>query len=477
MTAYPVRVEGHLTTPLSRWLWLVKWILAIPHYVILAFLWVTFAVLTVFAFFAILFTGRYPRAVFDFNVGVLRWSWRVAFYTYSALGTDRYPPFTLEDVPDYPARFQVEYPERLSQGLVLVKWWLLAIPHYAVVAFFVGWGGYSWWNWYSWGWIHALGLIGVLVLIAAVVLLFTDKYPGAIFDFVLGMNRWVLRVAAYATLMTDRYPPFRMDTGGTDPEGPAGAEPPVSTPSESPAGAAGVPTPSVGRIVAAVVGALLILGSATMGAIGGAALWTESHRDADGFVNTGTAQFDTNTYAIRFDTGNISASRSMSSGEPTEVRVRAESEVPVFVGIGPASEVSAYLSGVAHAQVQDLGDDGYGGDYDRYRYREGYQIVPGDQAPQPPASQGFWVASASGSGEQSLTWNVQPGQWSVVVLNADGSRVVDADLSAGAKVPGLIGLGIGLLLGALVAVIVGALLIFWGLRPRPTHTPGPPTGT
>jgi hypothetical protein len=215
--AHPVRLDARLDEPLSRWLWLVKWFLAIPHLVVLAVLWVAFAVLTVVAWFAILVTGRYPRSIFDFNVGVMRWTWRVHYYAFT-LGTDRYPPFSLDHDADYPADLAVRYPERLSRGLVLVKSWLLAIPHWIIVGIFAG-GGASW----AWGRdaeasrVASTGLIGILVLIAAVILLFRGRYPTTIYDFVLGMNRWVWRVVTYAALMRDEYPPFRLDNGGMDP--------------------------------------------------------------------------------------------------------------------------------------------------------------------------------------------------------------------------------------------------------------------
>jgi len=196
---YPISVKGELTVPPARGWWLIKWLLAIPHYIILAFLWIAFIVVCIIAFFAILFTAKYPRGLFDFNAGVLRWTWRVGFYSYQTLGTDKYPPFTLKSV-DYPADLEITYPERLSRGLVLIKWWLLAIPHYIIVAIFQGGGGGR----------GGGGLVFILAIFAAVVLLFTGKYYGDIFKLVVGLNRWSYRVAAYAALMTDKYPPFRL---------------------------------------------------------------------------------------------------------------------------------------------------------------------------------------------------------------------------------------------------------------------------
>ena len=194
-TGYPLVLKGELTEPLSRWLWLVKWFILIPHVIVLFFLWLSAFIMWIISFFAILFTGKYPRPPFDFIVGVLRWTWRVNFYGYGALGTDKYPPFSFE-AGGYPADLEVVYPEKLSRGLVLVKWWLLAIPHYIIVGIFQR--------------AFYIGLVFILAIFGAIGLLFTGKYPKGIYDLVIGMNRWTFRVAGYAALTTDRYPPFRL---------------------------------------------------------------------------------------------------------------------------------------------------------------------------------------------------------------------------------------------------------------------------
>jgi len=254
----PVRVDARLDAPLSRWLWLVKWVLVIPHLVVLTFLWIAFAVVTVVALVAILVSGRYPQTIFDFTLGVLRWSWRVSYYTTGAFGTDRYPPFSLGAEPDYPATLDIAYPEHLSRGLVLVKWWLLAIPHYLVLGFLLGGGGYLATR--NGGGLGG-GLIGLLVLFAVVILLFTGRYPRGLFDLVLGLDRWVLRVAAYVALMTDTYPPFRLDLGGTDPAALLVGDPvPDQVPAPVAPTAPQRPRWTAGRVVSLVIGSVLVLG-------------------------------------------------------------------------------------------------------------------------------------------------------------------------------------------------------------------------
>ena len=230
---HPVRLEAHLDQPLSRGLWLIKWALVIPHLLVLMVLWACFVVLTVVAGVAILVRGRYPQRILAFNVGVMRWTWRVSHYAYGTLGTDRYPPFSLAPDPTYPASLEVADPGRLSRGKVLVKWWLLVLPHYLVVGLFTGGalsrtvqvgpdGGQV---------VLGGGLIGVLVLIAGVTLLVRGRHPQGLFDLLVGLHRWVYRVIAYAALMTDTYPPFRLDAGGEEPS-PHPTPPTTPTPDE-----------------------------------------------------------------------------------------------------------------------------------------------------------------------------------------------------------------------------------------------------
>ena len=189
----PVRVRGDLDAP-SRWLWLFKWcVLAVPHYPILILLYLAYPLATVLAGLTILFTGRYPRPLFDFNVGVLRWSWRVMNYRFPMNSTDKYPPFALASRPDYPGDLEVDYPERLTNWAVLVKW-LLAIPQILIC------------------WAME-PLLQLLCVIAPFWLLFTGTIPRGMSGILLGIVRWRYRVAVYVSLMRDEYPPFRMDLG------------------------------------------------------------------------------------------------------------------------------------------------------------------------------------------------------------------------------------------------------------------------
>jgi hypothetical protein len=442
---YPVHLDARLEPRLSRWLWLVKWFLLIPHAIVLFFLWTAFCLTTIVAFFSILFAQRYPRALFDFNVGVLRWTWRVMYYAYGALGTDQYPPFTLTEVSDYPAHLEIDYPERLSRGLVLVKWWLLAIPHYLIIGIFMG-GSYVAWQSGDTR-VGSAGLISILVLVAAVILAFTGRYPQSLFDLVLGLNRWVLRVAAYAGLMTDQYPPFRLDVGGSE----EGGRPSTLTVSPDTASrtAARPSGWNAGRIIAMVAGAILVLSSFGALAAGITGIvFDRTQRDADGYLHTGPETFDTSGYALtsegmdmRFDEPGLRFARAFLG--KARVRVTPADDAKIFAGVAPTADADRYLGGVERARVSGMVRD------------RDYRTVPGGAPGSAPTKQTFWTSEVTGAGTQTLRVPIRSGDWTLVVMNANGSRGVGVRADFGVTAPNLAWI-------ALAALIVGAVLLAAG---------------
>lgn len=463
--AYPVHVRGDPAPSVARWLWLVKWLLLVPHLLALVLLWIVFAVLTLVAFFAILITGRYPRALFDVNVGILRWSWRVTYYGYGVLATDRYPPFTFADVADYPAHLDVDYPDHLSRSLVLVKWWLLALPHYVIVGVLVG--GGSWWAnrhdalgriaWSS-------GLVGILVLVAAVVLMFTGRYPQPLYALIVGLQRWVLRVVAYAALMTDAYPPFRLDQGPDDPGSPG-----VGTASEGPRPPTeeGRETPRVagwtaGRVTGVLLGSLVAVVSVLL-LIGGFAMTVADTalRDSAGYVTTTERPTNSSGYAVALTSVVIDAPPGASALPQRvlgQIRLRVTPSargIPVFVGIASSAAVDRYLGGVARTVTQAQS----GSNVD----------LPGSAPTAAPTRLAIWDASASGTGTQELRWVPRAGDWAVVVMNADGTAGVAATASVGATLPWLGRTGTALLVGGLVLLAGGVTLVTLAIRRATAH--------
>jgi hypothetical protein len=364
-------------------------------------------------------------------------------------------------------------PGHLSRGLVLVKW-LLALPHYLVIGFFVGGGTYAVWRFGEWtsaagNWSTAAGgLIGLLVLIAGIALLFTGRYPRGVFDLVLGMHRWVLRVVAYAALMTDAYPPFRLDTGGTDtaalavaPTGPdtaggtslgGGTELDRTAEPGKPSSGHGPWTPA--RIVSVVVGSLLVASAVGMAAGATALLVADrAGREADGFIGTPAQRFTSTGYALELDAVDLRTGAGTEDVDPGtflgDVRVRASADgEPVFVGIGPADAVSGYLGDVDRSVLGDPAADG-----------RSPRHLPGGAPAAAPGTQPFWVASSGGPGIQQVTWTATTGRWAVVVMNADGSRPVVAEVSGAVTAPALAVVWIGLFVATGVTFVVGAVLV------------------
>jgi len=479
VTGYPVHVRARPDAP-SRWLWLVKWLLLIPHYLVLAVLWVAFVVLTVIGYLAVLVAGRYPRGIFDFNVGVLRWSWRVGYYGYQVLGTDRYPPFTLAPDPDYPADLHVEYPGRIPRWQPLLAW-LFALPHALLLGALTGTGAAVYRNG-DWVSRSGLSLAGAAVLIAGIVLAATGRYPRGLYDLLTGIARWELRVVAYVALLTRRYPPMRLDQGGTDPVDPD-APPPPGTGTVAPwiaatAPPAPPPPPRPGaaataaRVAALVVGVLLLLTGLAGGVGGGVLLAVDSARDADGYATTGTLTLATATAAVTSTDLTVSGTGQwrVRWGDIGRVRITAASDrdAPLFLGVGPADEVDRWLSGTARDELtRAWGASGA----PTYR-RTGGTVRPVGA----PIDQTFWLSQASGTGTIRLDWDAlaADGRYVLVLANADGSLSVSATSRIGAKVPALVPVGGGLLATAGVLILIAFALIYLGASGLGRHHGGPP---
>jgi hypothetical protein len=218
--------------------------------------------------------------------------------------------------------------------------------------------------------------------------------------------------------------------------------------------------PRVAAIIASGLIALLSLGFL---AAGGVLLWGDSKKDADGYISSRTERFTTETSALATENLDLDLDGAASLVDDDvygKVRLRAESTggKPVFVGIARTSDVDDYLRGTAHELVTDVDYSPFHADYRRQ---------DGDRAPAAPGGRRFWAASAQGEGKQALTWDVKDGDWSVVVMNADGSPGVHAGVSAGARLGFLGDAGrISITTGVVLLVIAGGLM-YIGVRPRP----------
>jgi hypothetical protein len=219
----------------------------------------------------------------------------------------------------------------------------------------------------------------------------------------------------------------------------------------------------IASIVVAGVAGLLAIGFIAAGAL---LLWGDSKKDDHGYLSTGQDRYAASTYALASDNLDVDldgAGWIMDRDDLGNVRLAVESRAgkPVFVGIARTSDVSDYLSGTSYTSVTDV-------DYSPFHASYRDHDHSGDRRPALPADQGFWAASAHGSGTQTVAWDLEDGDWSIVVMNADGSRGIDTDISAGAKVPFLGTLGWVSLGGAMVLLIIAGTLLYLGLRtPRP----------
>jgi hypothetical protein len=217
-----------------------------------------------------------------------------------------------------------------------------------------------------------------------------------------------------------------------------------------------------GRLVAVIAGALIATLAVPVVAAGAALHWLDSKKNNDGYYMTGSERFETSTYAL------ASSDFDMDAGIPFDygnmrLKVRSDDGGPVFVGVARTRDVDAYLGASAHATLTDLEVDPFSAEY---------RTTGGDAKPAAPGTQPFWVASAEGAGTQTLTWDIDNGSWTTVVMNADGSPGVKTDVAAGADVPILSDIAWGVTIFGLLMFGGGGALLAGGLiSPRRPQTP------
>ena len=220
---------------------------------------------------------------------------------------------------------------------------------------------------------------------------------------------------------------------------------------------------SSGARIAAFVGAGVVgLLAVVVLAAGGVALWANGEKDDSGYLTTKSQRFATSTYALATDDLDVDSHGTgwlIDTDRYGKVRVKVEPGAgeSLFVGIARSDDVARYLSGTAYAELTDVSTDPFSAQYRPHA---------GNEPSTSPAQQRFWTASAQGSGPQTLTWDVEQGSWSVVAMNADGSRKVDVHASVGANVPILSTIAwVALGVGALLLLAAGGL-VFLGARRR-----------
>ena len=428
-------------------------------------------VLTLVAYLAVLFTGRYPHAIATYNLGVLRWGWRVNYYGYQALGTDHYPPFTLADVPDYPARLTLDEMPRPRRWQPLVAWFL-ALPHMLILGALTGAAVWPFADTTNGRATASLGVVTLGILITGIALLITGRYPRGLFDLLVGIARWNLRVASYLTLLTPRYPPFRLDQGPSEPDdGPPPPPEPASAPAPERGGAAGA-------VIALIAGVLLLAPGAGLAIGGGALLALDHARDPAGYVTSPSVSLQSSSAAITAEGITMQAgdlfTRGLSNIGGVRIAVTGNGATKLFVGIARESDVDAWLTGTAHDELT-----GHSSGAAQYKRADGDR-----RAVTAPAAQEFWLATGTGTGSATVTWKATAGSFAVVVANADGATGVVTDVRAATQVPDLTGLGVGLLIaGILLALLAVALIVVGGTGLGRRHSvatppqgpqPGPP---